>query len=245
MSFNKRDWLLGKNTVAFSTLRSKGASVAPYDCFNLALHVDDCPVQVLANRHLLNATLPNPAHFVNQIHSNKVVKITEYETARNLIDADALYTNLPNCPLAIMTADCLPLLVRSNNSHEVAAIHAGWRGLLNGVIENTLACFESPLVDLVVQLAPAISQQNFEVGSEVKAQFVALNPLFESAFVASQKDGKFMADLYQLARLQLEQLGVKQIQTTSECTFKNAKDYYSYRRDGQTGRNAHIIYSLI
>lgn len=244
MQFNKLDWQLGENVVAFSTLRSKGDSQAPFERFNLALHVNDNTQQVLRNRKQLNQALPNPAHFVNQIHSNKVHCITDLDDTKH-VDADALYTALPNCPLAIMTADCLPLLVCARGSSEVAAIHAGWRGLLNGVIANTLVCFNTPATDLIVQLAPAISQQNFEVGADVMDLFLAQNNAYEGAFISSTQSGKYLADLYQIAIIQLQQLGVKHIQTTSLCTFNCVTDFYSYRRDGQTGRNAHIIYSLI
>ena len=155
--------------------------------------------------------------------------------------ADAAFTTEPGVVATVMTADCLPLLICNRAGTEVAAVHAGWRGLAAGVIEQTLACFQSPAAELLVWLGPAIGPTAFEVGSEVRAIFMAQNPLVSDAFVALSAE-KYLADLYQLARLRLQQSGVTAIYGAEYCTYSDQQRFFSYRRDGQTGRMASSVW---
>ena len=235
------DWHVPNQVVAFSTSRRGGDSKPPFHGFNLALHVGDDTQQVKINRAQLETNLPNPCIWLNQVHSNQVVVVDETVQPSITLSADALYNKRKNQPLAIMTADCLPIFITSNCGREVAVIHAGWRGLLAGVIENTLHCFEAKRLNAF--LGPAIGPNQFEVGEEVYQLFVDKNTDFADAFV--EKDSvakKYYANIYALARHILKSSALIEINGGEQCTYSEASDFYSYRRDGQTGRNAHIIY---
>ncbi|MFY8283547.1 peptidoglycan editing factor PgeF [Pseudoalteromonas sp. SSMSWG5] len=233
-------WTAPKTVSALSTTRQGGVSVAPFDSFNMGLHVGDDEQAVLVNRALLTNQLPNPAVWLNQTHSSEVVVIDERSELSELPSADALYTRLVKQPLVIMTADCLPVLFCSASGNEVAAAHGGWRGLAQGILANTVAHFKAKPSEIIVWLGPAIGPSQFEVGPEVKECFCELNPEHQSAFKV--KGNKYLADIYLLARQQLTQLGVINVYGGEHCTVTDKSQFFSYRRDGQTGRMASLIW---
>jgi hypothetical protein len=224
-----------------STTREGGVSQPPFDSLNLGLHVGDNSQDVLNNRARVNAHLPKPAIWLNQVHSADVITVDERFDPNQTLTGDALHTQLRNQPLAIMTADCLPILLSSSDGQEVAAIHAGWRGLEQGVINNTLACFKNASANIHAWLGPAIGANQFQVGQEVVELFTATNPLMHSAFKA-QNNEKYLADIYLIATILLNQQGVINISGGEYCTVSQANLFFSYRRDGQTGRMASLIW---
>ncbi|MCH2086543.1 MAG: peptidoglycan editing factor PgeF [Pseudoalteromonas sp.] len=233
-------WTAPNTVSALSTIRQGGVSVAPFDSFNVGLHVGDDEQAVLANRALLTNQLPNPAVWLNQTHSSDVIVIDEKSDLSQVRAADALYTRLVKQPLAIMTADCLPVLLCSSSGDEVAAVHGGWRGLAQAILANTVSHFQAPANDIIAWLGPAIGPSQFEVGQDVKDSFCLQNPVHQQAFTA--KHEKYMADIYLLARQQLAQLGVVKIYGGEYCTVTDKSQFFSYRRDGQTGRMASLIW---
>lgn len=233
-------WTAPITISALSTTRKGGVSVAPFDSFNVGLHVGDDEQAVLANRELLTNQLPNPAVWLNQIHSSDVVVIDEDSDLNQVRSADALYTRVAKQPLAIMTADCLPVLLCSTTGDEIAAVHGGWRGLAQGILANTIAHFKAKPSDIIAWFGPAISPSEFEVGQEVKACFCELNANHQHAF--TPRGDKYLADIYLLARQQLAQLGVVNIFGGEHCTVSDKSQFFSYRRDGETGRMASLIW---
>jgi YfiH family protein len=230
---------------ALSTTRRGGVSAAPYDDgnggggLNLGLHVGDDAGKVMHNRALLRSQLPGSPVWLNQVHGARVVDAAAVE---GLPDADGSFTTQAGVVCAIMTADCLPVLFADRAGTVVGAAHAGWRGLAQGVLQNTVARMrEAGAADISAWLGPAIGPQAFEVGAEVRAAFADANPAAAAAF-ALQPDGKYLADIYQLARLALAGCGVEQIGGGSLCTVSDADCFYSYRRDRETGRMASLIW---
>lgn len=228
---------------------------SPFDSFNLGLHVGDCAEKVTHNRNKLNkyiseqlalkdtATTKNLAEPVNiqwleQVHGNQVAEITTVSS--HAITADASVTCQKNIALAIMTADCLPILLSHKEGAEIAAIHGGWRPLAANIIEKTIEKMHSNSAELVAWLGPCIGNEAFEVGIEVKEAFTQQDKIFSTAFV-KQKSGKYLANLHKIAEMQLQSLGVKLISTLDECTYQRTDKYYSYRKEQVTGRMASII----
>lgn len=214
-----------------------------FEHFNLGLHVSDIPENVLKNRHQLLTYLPQRTsiQWLEQVHGNNVVTV---EKLSKPFKADALITRSSKLALAIMTADCLPILLCNRKCTEIAAIHAGWRSLASGIITETLSKMQSDSRDIYAWLGPCISQNNFEVGGEVKNNFEALNQSFATAFIVNDKSDdkdKWLADLKKIAQLQLTKQGVKNIAISSHCTFDENERYYSYRKERKTGRMAAII----
>ena len=237
----KVDWQAPSRVIAFSTTRNEGVSQAPFDSLNLAFHVEDNPNSVIENRARITKLLPKSAYWLSQVHSNKVVVVDANSDTELLVEADALYTREINTPLSIMTADCLPVFICSERGDEVAVVHAGWRGLLNGVIENTLKCFKQ--TNLIAHLGPAIGPTAFEVGIEVRNAFCEKHPEASYCFEPLvKKPNKFLADIYQLALLILEKSNICKVTGGTYCTVTQSDLFFSYRREGKTGRNAHIIY---
>lgn len=221
--------------------------VSPFSYFNLGLHVGDNENRVLGNRQRLNRfideQLSQPIkstniQWLNQVHGNEVIEVSTVN--QNAINADASITREKNIALAIMTADCLPILLSHNKGTEVAAIHGGWRPLATNIIAKTVGKMQSAPSDLIAWLGPCIGKTSFEVGVEVKDQFISLNKRFSQCFV-EQHNGKYLADLHQIASIQLQALGVNEISTLQACTFLRTDKYYSYRKDKITGRMASII----
>jgi len=234
------DWPVPSHIKSMQTLRSGGKSEGKYNSFNLATHVNDEINAVHLNRDLLNQYLPSAPYWLNQTHSVDVLKLPS-----PMLNGDASYTIDKNKVCVVQTADCLPLLVTNMDGTIVAAIHAGWRGLLNGVIENTIEKMNISPNELLVWLGPAISQKHFEVGFDVKNSFCQKHIEAEKAFHLISEQ-KWLADIYALAKIRLNLCGVKQIYSGSVsddyCTFANEIDYFSYRRDGITGRMASLIW---
>ena len=209
---------------------------------NLALHVGDDARQVQRNRfHLLNALQPFGAtqlHWLSQTHSTIAHRIDSTVNTQ-LLEGDGLVTSEQGVALMMMTADCLPIVLSNRDGTEVACLHAGWRGLANGIIEATVKQMKSQ--PTFAWMGAAISQQHFEVGAEVKATFVQENADFENDFLM-QNNGKFLADLYSIARKKLTALGVENVSGGEHCTFAEADKFYSYRRNSTTGRMATFIF---
>jgi len=235
----KPGWPAPDNIGAWFTSRKGGVSTQPWDGFNLATHVDDDLEVVLKNRAILvqQGQLPNEPEWLNQTHSTTIAML---ETSSER-DADASITQAPKQIAVVLTADCLPLLICNKNGSEVAAIHAGWKGLLDGLVRKTINAMASKPKDCLVWLGPAISQKHFEVGAEIKQQFCQTYAQAEQHFKPDAND-KYDVDLYGLAKDQLKQLGVKNIFGGDFCSYEQKDLFYSYRRDGVTGRMASLIW---
>lgn len=231
------DWPAAENVRAGTTLRTKGISDGAYASLNLAMHVGDDPQRVMKNRQLLG--LPYEPVWLEQVHSNVVIDVARHKG--EIPRADAAYSTKKHQPCVVMTADCLPLLVTDIEATCVAAIHAGWRGLANGIIEATLNTLPVNTSNLMVWLGPAIGPQVYEVGTEVRQAFVEQDTKAQQAFIQTD-DSHWLMDIYQLARQRLQTSGVTQIFGGEFCTFTEADRYYSYRRDNITGRMASIIW---
>lgn len=234
------DWPAPSRVKAYSTTRSGGFSKPPYASFNLSSSGGDDPEDVKRNRTLLvqQLHLPTEPVWLHQVHGTQAVLA---EQAQAVTTADAAYTYQANIVCGVLTGDCLPLLICNRQATVVAAIHAGWKGLLAGVIEATIDKIESANSDLLVWLGPAIGPQAFEVGAEVLQQFVAVDPNAAAAFY-SKDNGRYRADIYHLARQRLQQCGVDQIYGGNFCTYEDEQRFFSYRRDVKTGRMASIIW---
>lgn len=243
MSILRPDWPLPPQIHAAQTTRQGGVSLAPYAEFNLASHVGDDPTHVLTNRHLLREqlALPNEPLWLEQVHGISVHRATPENMPTQAPRADAVYTDQPGIVLAVLTADCLPVLFASRDGTEIAAAHAGWRGLHAGVLEETLSHFRSPPSDILAWFGPAISQAAFEVGEDVYRAFTAHDPVAVSAFIPSIRSGHWQADLYQLARLRCHAAGVQSIHGGDLCSFSDPR-FFSYRRENPTGRMASLIW---
>jgi len=246
MQFIQPSWPAPAHVKASSTTRFGGVSQGIYSGFNLGLHVQDDAELVGLNRQQLvtAAKLPQMPFWLNQTHSTDIVHlIGQQHQPSSIPNADASITKLPEQVCIVMTADCLPVLICDKAGTQVAAIHAGWRGLLDGIIEKTVALFNADPNELLIWLGPAISQRAFQVGSEVRTQFMLHDSDAEQAFIADAND-KYFADLYLLAKQRLQQQAITpaQIFGGEYCTFQDNQRFYSYRRDGQTGRQASLIY---
>jgi YfiH family protein len=225
-------------------------SQSPYDCLNLGEHVGDDMGSVAANRLILGTFLPADPIWLTQTHGTTVFDADKWvpygpSGYTEPPQADAAITTLPNYLLCIMTADCLPVLLASKDGQVIGAAHAGWRGLSLGVIEATVAAMRQKVKkdDLEIQayFGAAIGPEAFEVGEEVRTVFIEHDPQCSDAFKPCAAAGKYMADLYQLARLRLQALGITSIEGGEDCTFKDQR-FFSYRRDGHTGRMANLIW---
>lgn len=241
------DWAAPTKVVAFSTLRSGGVSKAPYESLNFAYHVDDSAANVDKNRAILSAQLPSKLQWqwLQQIHGTDVVEVIEPTVE---LAADALFTKQPNVVCCVQTADCLPVFFAARNGSEVAIAHAGWRGLVAGILENTVNKMSSDASDIIAWLGPAIGPCHFEVGAEVKEYFLessdssVVKKSLEDCFKITARRQKFMADIYAIARIKLSQLGISQITGGGHCTYCAEEHLFSYRRDGVSGRMLNAIY---
>ncbi|HNV87858.1 MAG TPA: peptidoglycan editing factor PgeF [Methylotenera sp.] len=232
------DWPAPPNVHALQTTRIGGVSLAPYDTLNLGSHVGDDPLNVAANRQLLNPFVPSEPVWLNQVHGTLTI---DAETAAcTPPEADASYTQQHNVVCATMTADCLPLLFCNQAGTEVAAVHAGWKGLMDGVIESALDRMQSKSSEILVWLGPAIGPQAFEVGSEVRDAFIKKLALAETAFRPYGE--KWLGDIFMLARQRLAEHGVTQVYGGGVCTYSNPERFFSFRRDNVTGRMATLIW---
>ena len=244
MQLLKPNWSAPAHIQAFSSTRLGGVSLAPYSGLNLGLHVGDDPLTVGKNRSTLVNTLSLPSElcWLNQIHSIILLELEE-NTAGGLT-ADAAWSSCKNTPCIVMTADCLPVLITDKLGTFVCAVHAGWRGLCDGIIEKSINTICDQLAvntnDLLVWLGPCIGKSAFQVGDEVRSAFIAENRQAKCAFSAC--GDRWLADLQQLARLRLAPFNVFEITASECCTFNQTDLFYSYRRDGVTGRMATLIW---
>lgn len=236
-----------ERVVGLTTTRQGGVSAPPYANLNVASHVGDRLGDVLANRAILReqGKLTTEPFWLNQTHSTTTVEIP-YEY-REQMPADASFTSQSDTVCAVMTADCLPILLVDKNATVVAAVHAGWRGLLDGVVQNTINRLPVKPSDLSVWIGPAISKQAFEVGAEVKESFVERYPHSDEHFAKNsehQNTIKYLADLPAIAASIMAGLGIypEHISFSNECTYSNSERYFSYRRDGQCGRMVSLIW---
>jgi len=232
------DWPAPARVRSLQTLRGAGCSLAPWDSFNLGDHVGDDHAKVAANRAALRDHLPAEPSWLTQVHG---IATVNPKKSPKLKEADAAFTGDPGVVCAVMTADCLPVLFCDRAGTVVAAAHAGWRGLAAGVLEATIRDMAVPAGELLTWLGPAIGPSAFEVGDEVRAVFVAHDAQAAQAFVA-HGSGKWLADIYLLARQRLNAAGVSSVSGGDRCTFSEAADFFSYRRDGVTGRMASLIW---
>jgi len=237
------DWPAAPQVRAVSTTRHGGFSRGPYTSMNPATHVDDDPATVLANRKALQQVLQLPAEprWLQQVHGTTVLEAGEPVEADEVPVADAAYCSQPGVVCVVLTADCLPVLLCDAAGRHVAALHAGWRGLAAGVIEQTIDAMQQPGETLLAWLGPAIGPDAYQVGDEVRDAFLGHSKLAEAAFLPGP-EGRWKADLYRLARQRLAERGVTAISGGNECSYTDAGRFFSYRRDGVTGRMATLIW---
>ena len=252
------DWPATAQVRAVFTTRAGGVSTAPFDALNLGDHVDDAPDAVRANRAVLHQAIGAEPVFLQQVHGHQVASLSDAKRSDTPTVADACITTRTGLACTIMVADCLPVLFTDRAGSAVAAAHAGWRGLAGkegrGVLETTVqamcaASSEGTAASLMAWLGPCIGPEAFEVGDEVRAAFVSLQPDAAPLFVA-HAPGKWLADLAGLARLRLRALGFKDVQihgndsSPAWCTVNNPSRFFSYRRDRVTGRMAACVFKV-
>ena len=231
------DWPAPAGVKACVTTRAGGVSLAPFDSLNLGDHVEDSPEAVLENRRRLTAAFAIQPAWLRQVHG---VVVVEADPGR-IAEADGSWTGTPGIACTAMTADCLPALFCNKSGTRVAAAHAGWRGLAAGVLEAAADSLDAAPADVLVWLGPAIGPKAFEVGPEVREAFMQQHPQTAQAFVPSHNPGKFLADIYQLARLRLAARGVTAVYGGGLCTVTDPR-FFSYRRSPHTGRFASLIW---
>ncbi|EGU49871.1 multicopper polyphenol oxidase [Vibrio orientalis CIP 102891 = ATCC 33934] len=233
------NWPAKKQVKAFASTRGEGFSVGPYQGLNLGTHVGDEQSIVAKNRTALSVAthMPSAPIWLNQTHSTVVTEVCE--PLEQVLDADGLFTASAGVVCSAMTADCLPVLLTNIEGTQVAAVHAGWRGLANGIVENAVAKFDG---EVMAWVGPAIAQAAFEVGQDVVDAFTSVNTDAQQAFIAKSQPGKWLADMNVLVTQRLNSVGVDQVYYSNLCTFEDASRFYSYRRDGITGRQATFIW---
>jgi hypothetical protein len=233
------DWDAPAGVRALVTTRAGGVSLAPHDSFNLGTRCGDDPDAVARNRALLRAGLPAEPAWLKQVHGATVVNAADIDGE---VDADASYARSPGTVCGVLVADCMPVLLAARDGSAVAVAHAGWRGMSLGVIEATIATMGVAPQQLVAWLGPAIGPERFEVGPDVLEAFVRGDAGAGAAFVPYPgRDGKYLCDLYALARRRLQALGVMQVSGGGYCTVSESR-FYSYRRDKVTGRMGAFVW---
>lgn len=232
------DWPAPPNVRALITTRAGGASSGPFESFNLGLRAGDDETAVRENRARLQRSLPQAPKWLAQVHAATVV---EADGLDHVPKADASVARAPGTVCAVMIADCMPVLLCDKDGTTVALAHAGWRGLAAGVVENTVGAMGIAASDVIAYLGPCIGPQAFEVGADVLDAFVAREPAAKTAFTPV-REGKWLADLYALARRALERAGVTRVHGGGWCTYSNPRRFFSYRRDKTTGRMAALVW---
>ncbi|MBR9872356.1 MAG: peptidoglycan editing factor PgeF [Gammaproteobacteria bacterium] len=239
------DWPASARVRALCTTRKGGVSQSPWQSLNLGGHVGDNPADVARNRQRLAAFMgveTGQLGWLNQVHGTRVVELTR-DNLKDCPDADASFTREQGVVCAILTADCLPVILADRDGQVVGAAHAGWRSLCGGVLENLIQAMAVEPSKLTAWFGPSIGPVNFEVGPEVRAAFVEQQADSASAFSEQgARSGHFVADIYELARLRLSRAGVSDISGGGWCTVDDPERFYSYRRDGQTGRMATLVW---
>lgn len=239
-NFVAANWPAPEHVVAGTTVRTGGKSRSPYDSWNLGIHAGDSREAVIKNRERLAARLDLPGEpaWLRQVHGDRSVPA---DTAQDEPEADGSWTSSTGVVCVVLTADCLPVLLCDREGRTVGAAHAGWRGLSAGILENTVAAMSVPAESLMAWLGPAISQPAFEVGPEVREAFLDTDSAAASAFQRNAA-GRWQADLYELARQRLVRTGVSAVYGGGRCTFREEGQFFSYRRDGQCGRMASVVF---
>ena len=246
-------WPAPSNIRAFTSTRSGGVSLAPFDSLNLGSRTGDELNNIVENRSRLikSEKIPSEPYWLNQTHSTTVLDISEIQLkpptgmigSTERFEADGSYTSQVNQVSVVLTADCMPVLFCSLQGDQVAAAHAGWRGLCHGILEETAKKFQCETNEILVWLGPAISAQKFEVGVEVKRQFEEQDANAHYAFkLIDGKQQKYLADLYMIAKQRLNAIGITQIYGGNYCTYTERDLFYSYRRENKTGRMATMIW---
>lgn len=238
----KPSWQVHSRVRAFTSTRNGGVSEPPFDSMNLGLHVADQPQHVLENRRRLchMHALPGEPLWLNQTHSSRIVSVGSQAPLK--VDADGAYTAATNTVLCALTADCLPVVISDSEGTEVAVVHAGWRGLANGVLKNALACFSDNKA-LHAWLGPAIGPDRFEVGEDVRDAFCEGKKENLEHFKPTGVKGKYLADLYALAESELRRCGCEYVSGGDYCTHTQSELFHSHRRDGvRSGRIATIVW---
>ena len=232
------DWPAPANVKALITTRAGGVSKGPFASFNLGLRTGDDPQAVAANRDRLNSLLPQQPSWLRQVHGTSVI---EADTLAGRPEADAGIARRPGTVCAVLVADCIPVLLADRAGTTIAIAHAGWRGLAGGVIENTARRMAVDPRGLIAYLGPGIGPGAFEVGADVRDAFLACDADAAAAFTPHAA-GKWLADLFLLARQRLRRAGVGEIHGGALCTYSNARRFFSYRRERTTGRMAALIW---
>lgn len=232
------DWPAPANVRALITTRAGGVSRGAYSSLNLGLRTGDDPNSVAANRERLRAALPQEPKWLRQVHGARAV---EADTLEDVPEADAAIARRPGTVCAVMVADCVPVLLADRAGTTVAIAHAGWRGLAGGVVEQAIERMAVPPGELLAYLGPGIGPRAFEVGPDVRDAFLSGNAQAEAAFTP-HATGKWLADLYLLARQRLARAGVAQVSGGTLCTYTDPLRFFSYRRDRTTGRMAALIW---
>jgi YfiH family protein len=240
------EWPAPAGVRAALTLRTGGVSRPPFDTFNVGARAGDDPDAVAQNRTALRASLELPAEpdWLEQVHGNQVIDLEGQTAAPSQQPGhrgDAAVTRSPNQVCVVQVADCMPVLFAAADGSRVGAAHAGWRGLAGGVLEATVRAMDTPPAELHAWMGPAIGQEHFEVGEEVRAAFLTADAGAGSAFIANER-GRWQCDLYALARRRLTGLGVTSVHGGGWCTYSDARRFFSYRRDGRCGRMAALIW---
>jgi len=231
------DWPAPSNVHAIQTTRQGGFSDAPFESLNLGAHVQDHLITVVKNRQLLDQFVPAEPVWLNQVHGTNVIDAALSSCVQ---DADASFTTQSNVVCVTMTADCLPVLLCDKQGTAVCAIHAGWRSLCDGVIENAVLAMGLKAEDVLAWLGPAIGPDAFKVGAEVRQAFIEKDANATQAF--RPHADKWLANLYLLATQRLNNVGIKAIYGGGDCTYSYPERYFSFRRDGMTGRMATMIW---
>jgi len=234
------NWPAPKHIRAFTTTRQHGHSQAPFNNFNLADYVGDDPQAVIGNVEELidELDLPKSPTWLNQVHGTKAVRI---EDCTDTPDADASFTSTKNKICVVRTADCLPILFCNRSGTEVAAVHAGWKGLFAGVIDATIDALATSPDDLLAWMGPALGPEHFEINNGMRADFIDKHPDNNLGIICRNK--QWYLDFYKIATMNLQRCGVTQIYGGEHCTFAEEEQFFSYRRDnGVTGRMASLIW---
>ena len=235
------EWPAPPGVRVVSTFRTGGSSAAPYASLNLGAHVGDVAADVAQNRARLAAaaSMPSEPVWLDQVHGINVADLDALQAG--LTATDAAFTRRRGRVCAILTADCLPIVLAADSGEVVGAAHAGWRGLAGGVIEAAVQALGVRPESLLAWMGPAIGPQHFEVGAEVREALLVGDSEAGAAFVPNAR-GRFMADLFALARRRLAAAGVRRIYGGAECTYADGHRYFSHRRDGLTGRQCTCIW---
>lgn len=239
MNWISPDWPVAANVRALTTTRDEGFSGGVWRSLNLGDHVGDKLADVESNRQLLveDARLPSAPRWLRQVHGCEVADVSNDQT---VCEADAVYSDRPGKVCGVLTADCLPLILANAEGTEVAAVHAGWRGLAAGVIEAAVSHFSAPPEQLLAWMGPAIGADDFEVGDDVREEFLRHDEKATNAFRVH--GDRWLADIYMLARQRLNVMGVTAVYGGDYSTFSDPERFFSYRRDGETGRMATLIW---